>query len=403
MTLISRAALLRTGLLLAALMLLSACSDKNEPAKATPSETAVPAAKADDDHEGEAHGEEGDEHAEAEGPPTIRMDEAALAAAGIKVAPVVASALSEELRAPGEVVDSAYGTTLITPRVDALVVRRHAKLGDEVQARRAAGDAVERRGCAGARHAAHRRAGLEAGAGLAATPCPVGAIPKRKWLSNRPAPPRRPMASRGRPRARPTGSSRSARRTPGESRRTRSSSASGSSRGAPCSAWWTSPWCGWMPSCRRKVPAASRSAAPANRTRRYVRMTGTVLQRAHRTSEGTRNALVRVEVNNEGDRLHGGDYVEVYLDAGESSGATAASPALAVPTGALVQLEGDTVVFRQAPDGTLAPVAVRTGNVIGDQTVVLEGPGRGRSHRGRRRVRAQGADPQVTAGEGHAH
>src|SRR5690606_23430413 len=31
-------------------------------------------------------------------------------------------------------VDNAYGTTLITPRVEALVVRRHARLGDEVAA-----------------------------------------------------------------------------------------------------------------------------------------------------------------------------------------------------------------------------------------------------------------------------
>ena len=133
MTIFSRVALLRAGLLLAALTLLGACSDKNEAAKEPAGESA--AAKADDDHEGEEGGEraeEGEAHADAEGPPTIRMDEAALKAAGIVLAPVMASALREELRAPGEVVDSAYGTTLITPRVDALVVRRHAKLGDEV-------------------------------------------------------------------------------------------------------------------------------------------------------------------------------------------------------------------------------------------------------------------------------
>ena len=61
------------------------------------------------------------------------MDAAALKAAGIQLQAVQATALSEELRAPGEVVDDAYGTTLITPRVEALVVRRHARLGDEVR------------------------------------------------------------------------------------------------------------------------------------------------------------------------------------------------------------------------------------------------------------------------------
>lgn len=63
----------------------------------------------------------------------VKMDAAALKAAGIQLQAVQATALSEELRAPGEVVDDAYGTTLITPRVEALVVRRHARLGDEVR------------------------------------------------------------------------------------------------------------------------------------------------------------------------------------------------------------------------------------------------------------------------------
>jgi cobalt-zinc-cadmium efflux system membrane fusion protein len=403
MTLISRAALLRTGLLLAALMLLSACSDKNEPAKATPSETAVPAAKADDDHEGEAHGEEGDEHAEAEGPPTIRMDEAALAAAGIKVAPVVASALSEELRAPGEVVDSAYGTTLITPRVDALVVRRHAKLGDEakqgaplvtlssVEVAQAQGtlriaeqdwkrvqelgrDAVSGRRYTEAQVAVEQARAAAQAYGIAGSS--AGKANGEFTLSA-------PHAGRITEDAFVVGE----RIEPGRTL----------FRLVDESVVWVD----------ATLPPESASRIAVGSSAQIVlgdtRMTGTVLQRAHRTSEGTRNALVRVEVNNEGDRLHGGDYVEVYLDAGESSGATAASPALAVPTGALVQLEGDTVIFRQAPDGTLAPVAVRTGNVIGDQTVVLEGLAAGDRIvvDGAYALKAQILKSQL--GEGHAH
>jgi len=64
----------------------------------------------------------------------LRMDDAALQAIGIRLEAVQASQVSGSLRAPGEVLDSAYGTTLITPRVESLVVRRHAKLGDEVRA-----------------------------------------------------------------------------------------------------------------------------------------------------------------------------------------------------------------------------------------------------------------------------
>ena len=132
-----------------------------------------------------------------------------------------------------------------------------------------------------------------------------------------------------------------------------------------------------------------------------TRLTGKVVQRAHRTSEGTRSALVRIEVPNVGDRLHGGDYVEVYLDAGEGKAADATT--LAVPTEALVQLEGETVVFRQAADGTLAPVEVRTGAVIGDRTVVLEGVAVGDSVvvEGAYALKSQILKSQL--GEGHAH
>src|SRR3546814_4702003 len=72
------------------------------------------------------------EGAEGEAAAPVIMDAAALKAAGIRLQTLQPSSLSEELRAPGEVLDNAYGTTLITPRVEALIVRRHARLGEEV-------------------------------------------------------------------------------------------------------------------------------------------------------------------------------------------------------------------------------------------------------------------------------
>ena len=69
-----------------------------------------------------------------------------------------------------------------------------------------------------------------------------------------------------------------------------------------------------------------------------VHLRGRVVQSAHRTAEDTRNAHVRVEVPNDGDQLHAGDFVEVSL-------ATAGSglDQIAVPTEAIVQLRGQTV------------------------------------------------------------
>ena len=129
-----------------------------------------------------------------------------------------------------------------------------------------------------------------------------------------------------------------------------------------------------------------------------VTLPGKVVQRAHRTSENTRNALVRIEVVNTGDQLHGGDYVEAYLDAGSDS-----EPQLAVPTAALLQLEGESIVFRQDADGTLTPVAVRIGAVVGDQTVISDGVSAGDVIvvEGAYALKAQMLKSQL--GEGHAH
>ena len=392
--------------LLAALMFLGACSDKNDAAK--PATPAKEAAAAGEDHEGEEHGDEGEEHAEGgehaeeEGPAVIRMDDAALQAAGIVIAPVVASALSEELRAPGEVVDSAYGTTLITPRVDAIVVRRHAKLGDEVAqgAPLVTLSSVEVAQAQGTLRIAEQdwkrvqELGRDAVSGRRYTESQVAVEQARAAAQAYGI----AGASAGKANGEFTLSAPHAGRITEDAFVVGERIEPGRTlfRLVDESVVWVD----------ATMPAenASRIAvgSPAQIVLGDTRLTGTVLQRAHRTSEGTRNALVRVEVPNEGDRLHGGDYVEVYLDAGEGHAASV-PPGLAVPTAALVQLEGETVVFRQAADGTLAPVAVRTGDVIGDRTLVLEGLSAGDRVvvEGAYALKAQILKSQL--GEGHAH
>ncbi|OUR82529.1 efflux transporter periplasmic adaptor subunit [Cycloclasticus sp. 46_120_T64] len=53
--------------------------------------------------------------------------------AGIVVAEVRPQRLSAEISAPGEVVQNAYATSKVTPRIPAQVLERHARLGDKVQ------------------------------------------------------------------------------------------------------------------------------------------------------------------------------------------------------------------------------------------------------------------------------
>src|SRR3546814_2924724 len=51
-----------------------------------------------------------------------------------------------------------------------------------------------------------------------------------------------------------------------------------------------------------------------------------------------------------------------------------AATQLAVTTDAVLQLGGDKVVFRRNnADGALEPVTVRTGEVVGDRTILLAG------------------------------
>ena len=354
-----------------AVLVLSLAGCGAEPA-ATPSPQAVAAdssaPRGEDAEHAEEAGQEEAGHDEAEeGAKPVRMDAAALEAAGIRLATLDARSLNEPLQAPGEVVDNAYGTTLITPRVEALVVRRHAKLGDEV----AAGaplvtlSSVEVAQAQGALAIAEQDWRRVQSLG-------------REAVSGRRYQEAQVTVEQARATARAYG-------LPG--------TATGRSNGEFT---LTAPHAGRLTEDafvigERIEPGRTLfrlvdeavvwvdATLPAEQARRIaidstaqvvlgqVRLPGKVVQRAHRTSENTRTALVRIEVTNEGDRLHGGDYVEVYLDAGGGS-----EPQLAVPTAALVQLEGENVVFKET-DGALAPVAVRPGPVVGDQTVIADG------------------------------
>ena len=63
----------------------------------------------------------------------IEMSAEERRAAGIVIGTVAPRALNETLRIPGEVVINAYRSVLVTPRITAQVVARHAKLGDKVE------------------------------------------------------------------------------------------------------------------------------------------------------------------------------------------------------------------------------------------------------------------------------
>ena len=358
--------LLTLPLSVALLLTIAGCSKSpdTESAKAP----AVESAEADQAEGGEGHAEEGEA-----GEP-VKMDDAALKAAGIRLQTLQPSLLSEELRAPGEVVDSAYGTTLITPRVEALVVRRHAKLGDEVRA-----------GAPLVTLASVEVSDAQADLRIAEQEWRRVSALGREAVAGRRITEAKVAVDRARAKAQAYG-------LPGTS--------SGSVNGQFT---LSAPHAGrlteddfvvgeriepgktlfrlvdestvWVDA---KLPSGSVSRIEAGSPATVVvdgqRIAGKVMRSAHRTSDATRNATIRLEVPNKDDRLHGGDFVEVYFEAASTANAdNKAATQLAVPTDALMQLDGEAVVFRRNEAGALEPVPVRAGEVIGDRTVIREG------------------------------
>jgi cobalt-zinc-cadmium efflux system membrane fusion protein len=63
----------------------------------------------------------------------IKLSMEQLQAAGVVVSPLNPQLIADTLRAPGEVSLNAYRTVKVTPRIEAQVVARHAKLGDVVE------------------------------------------------------------------------------------------------------------------------------------------------------------------------------------------------------------------------------------------------------------------------------
>ena len=388
-----RMRLLTLPLTAALLLALVACDKGPDAYETKPAAEAADAGHAD---QGEPQG------GEEESAGSVKMDAAAMKAAGIRVQTLQPSALNEELRAPGEVVDSAYGTTLITPRVEALVVRRHARLGDEVRA-----------GAPLATLASVEVSDAQAELRIAEQEWRRVSALGREAVAGRRITEAKVAVDRARAKAQAYG-------LPG--------TASGGVNGQFT---LTAPHAGriteddfvvgeriepgkplfrlvdesivWVDA---KLPPETVSRIEQGSTATVVvggeRVTGKVLRSAHRTSDATRTASVRLEVPNKGDRLHGGDFVEVYFHASARNADNQVATQLAIPTDALMQLEGETVVFRSS-EGALEPVPVRTGEVIGDRTVIREGLKAGDTVvvAGAFAVKSQMLKAQL--GEGHEH
>jgi len=79
-------------------------------------------------------------------------------------------------------------------------------------------------------------------------------------------------------------------------------------------------------------------------TKDGISMTGTVVQVHHRVDEATRTLSVRIEVQNTQDSLHAGQFTDVDIQTSETE------KVMAVPNQAIVFLDGQQVVFKRKGD-----------------------------------------------------
>jgi len=87
-----------------------------------------------DDHDGEhgdGHEKEGGTHSEEEG---LRLNERQMQEAGIVLKVLEPSKVATRFLAPGEIKLNSYRTQIVTPRIPAMVMVRHAAMGDIVRA-----------------------------------------------------------------------------------------------------------------------------------------------------------------------------------------------------------------------------------------------------------------------------
>ncbi|MET0229758.1 MAG: efflux RND transporter periplasmic adaptor subunit [Rhodanobacteraceae bacterium] len=305
----------------------------------------------------------------------LAIDAAAQKQLGIATAPVAARQLADEVRAPGEVKANAYATVLVSSRVPAQIVRRTAKLGDKVAAGRPlvtlsslevaeaqgalivatrewqrvkelGADAVSARrfteaqvardqanaklrayGVSDAEIAAMMRKGSALANGEFALLAPqAGRITTDDFLIGERVEPGRVLFT-----------------LVDETR------------------VWIEAQIAPSAAERVSTGAAARIVAHDETS------TGTVIQLSHRSVEASRTTPVRIEVANDADALHPGEFVEAFIATKETKSV------ISVPTEAIIQLQGQAIVFKALANGVFEPAPIRTNGVRGADTIVDQG------------------------------
>lgn len=305
----------------------------------------------------------------------LTLDATAQKQLGIITASVQERTLENEIRAPGEVKSNAYASALVSPRIPAQVVRRHARLGDTVKAGQAlvtlsSVDVAEAQGTLIVTERDWQRVkslGAEAVSAKRYTEAQVARDQARAKLRAYGIGDGEIGALLKQGSARANGDFSLL--APQAGRITSDDFVIGE-RIEPGKPLFTLNDEGtvWIEAqlasdaAERVQPGAAVRVMAHDQT-----LPGKVIQRLHRTVEGSRTTPVRIEVANKADLLHAGEFVEAHI------ATTGATPSLAIPTEAIVQLQGQPSVFKAADPSRFEIVPITLGETRGDLTVVKQG------------------------------
>ena len=298
-------------------------------------------------------------------------------AAGIVIGTVAPRALNETLRIPGEVAVNAYRSVLVTPRITAQVVARHAKLGDQVAVGQplVALSSVEMAEAQGALIVAHRdwqRAktlGRQAVSEQRYTEAQVAqqqALAKVLAYGMTPAQAEALMQSEDASKA--TGTFDLLAPQAGTVLRDDFIVGELIEPGRVLinisdeSVMWVEAQMVLTASSHIDTGTSVRVSPDGINW-----FQGRVIQRYHHLDEKVRTQGLRIEVPNTDDHLHSGQFVEVEVVIGTHT------PELAVPSAAVIMIKGTPTVFKLEDGHEFHAEAVEVGPLVGEWMVVRSG------------------------------
>ena len=123
---------------------------------------------------------------------------------------------------------------------------------------------------------------------------------------------------------------------------------------------------------------------------------GAVIQIQHALDETTRTLMARVEIGNEDDDFHAGQFVEAAIAAG------AGDETLALPESAVVLMDGAPTVFRIEGD-EIEPVSIVTGAASGGWIEIASGVSEGDEIVTEQTFLLKSLIQKTKMGEGHGH